>query len=95
MPIKQDDQGQFEDKTIEHPELEQAIAEMFELEAEAKAYGKKRREAHDIIKGLELPAGTRLLVGPYAVEITERRGGGFEVEPWERNVVGKIRQAAE
>lgn len=89
-------QGDFNDYVVEGPERDEIlnlIREMKRDEDAAKTYRKNRRDALGMIKALNLPAGTRLRVGPYTADIVERAGGGFEIPKWERNVVGPIREA--
>lgn len=88
--VKDEAQAQLFDRTIENPELEEAIEKMLELGEAAKEYAAARKPVKAITETLNLKDGERVRIGRYVITGRERSGGGFDVKSWTKTTIGSI-----
>lgn len=89
--VETDEQADFvRDRHLEDPELEQALQDLLEYQDEAKDYRKLRKWVKSTIEGHEFPAGTRVVVGRFVIEMRHRAGGNIHIPFWEKTTIGKI-----
>lgn len=93
MPaMKKKPQMSFTERVVEDPELEAACEAVLEKADAAKEYrdavAERKRLALEV-HGLKPDEALR--VGEYVIEGAERSGGGGEIRPWTRTVIGRVR----
>lgn len=92
MPGKPDAQTGLFDRTIEWPELEDAIETLVTAREDGtlKAISKARALVKAVVEDHALQDGERLRCGAFVITGRERAGGGFEVPTWSKVTVGAI-----
>jgi hypothetical protein len=92
MAVTETAQGNIFDRTIESPEIEEAIETLMRAREYAKGHGvgKAKKLVASLVEQYALEDGERLRVGQYVVTGRKRAGGGFEVPTWEKTGIGAI-----
>lgn len=92
MAVNEQAQTTIFDKTIESPEVEEAIETLMAAKAYAKEHevGKAQKLVKALAEQYDLQDGERLRCGAYVITGKRRGGGGFEVPVWEKTGVGRI-----
>jgi hypothetical protein len=90
VPPREDNQGGLWDRTIESPEIEQAIEDMLAAQDAYRAYLKARKVVRTVVEEYALADGERLRCGAYVLSGKERGGGGFEVPVWKKVTLGGV-----
>jgi hypothetical protein len=92
--IKKDEQAGIFDRTVELPELAEALETIAEYEESGKKYLAASNKAKAIFKGLEASDGERIRCGDFILTARARNGGGFQVPAWEGVSIGTITEAS-
>jgi hypothetical protein len=89
---KPDPQSNMFDRTIEDPELEAALDELYSEETKAayKAYRDAHKKVYTRLNDIKIGINERVRVGMYIVPGKELRGGGFEIPAWTKTGIGTI-----
>lgn len=72
MSVKQEAQIAMFDRTIENPELEEAIERMRDAEDGAKQYAAARKPVKEMIENMALTDGERVRVGRFVITVKAR-----------------------
>ena len=90
--VTEDAQAGAFDKTIEDPEIEDAVATLIDAKRYMKDHkvGKARKAVKSLVEQYELEDGQRIRVGGFVITTKSSAGGGFEVPTWEKTTIGTM-----
>ncbi len=88
--MTQDNQAGLWDRTVESPELEQAIMDIIDTRKANIKHGRAQRKRKILLLEYKLEHGERLRVGNYVITGKIKARGSFEVEETSSVGVGSI-----
>lgn len=96
MAGKRDLQMGLSDRSIEAPEVEEALERLMTAKENGtlKALTKARKTIKAVAETYKLEDGERVRCGEFVIIGRSRSGGGIEVPTWEKVVVGGMERAS-
>ena len=88
--MTEDNQAGLWDRTVESPELEQAIMDIIDTRKASIKNGRAKKKRQILLKEFKLGDGERLRVGNYVIMGKSKSGGGFDIDKWSGVGVGSI-----
>ena len=90
--VKPEPQTGLFDRTIEDPELESFLEDLYseEVQAAHETFKKAHKAVYDKLNQMTLEDGEKVRCGQFLVVGKQRSGGGFEVPQWTKTGIGKI-----
>jgi len=86
----EDPQGGLFDRVIDDEALEAACARYIFTKAGAKDHAKAKKSLYDRLNDLNVEDGETVRIGRFKVVGRARKGGGFDVPPWEKTGIGAV-----
>jgi hypothetical protein len=87
-----DPQTNLFDRVLDDEALEAACARFVFTKQGAKDHGKAKRKLYETLNALAIGPTERVRIGRFVVTGKARKGGGFEVPPWEKIGIGSIKE---